>query len=165
MDHIMYMRNIGYGNNKVGILALAMIYAVSLGKIIKGKDSGSLFSNCWSFGFLGRWQDLKVSKPQSLAMNRPESASRKNLNKYFKELHAILTKAISMTNLKKIYKYNIDETGFSIQYSPLKVICDKNTQPQAGTSNKSTFPPSLHLATLLGIIFHHIMCSRGNVDL
>lgn len=101
MDHIMYMRDIGYGNNKVGILALAMIYAVTLGKIIKGKDSGSLFSNCWSFGFLGRWQDLKVSKPQSLAMNRPESASRKNLNKYFKELHAILTKAISMTNLKK----------------------------------------------------------------
>lgn len=101
MDHIMYMRDIGYGNNKVGILALATIYAVSLGKIIKGKDSGSLFSNCWSFGFLGRWQDLKVSKPQSLAMNRPESASRKNLNKYFKELHAILTKAISMTNLKK----------------------------------------------------------------
>lgn len=44
MDHIMYMRDIGYGNNKVGILALARINAVSLGQIIKGKDSGSLFS-------------------------------------------------------------------------------------------------------------------------
>lgn len=96
----MYMRDIGYGNNTVGIIALARIYAVSLGKIIKGKDSGSLFSNCWCFGFLGRWLDLKVSNPQSLAMNWPASASRKNLNKYFKELHAIITKAISMTNLK-----------------------------------------------------------------
>lgn len=100
MDHIMYMRDIGYGNNTVGIIALARIYAVSLGKIIKGKDSGSLFSNCWCFGFLGRWLDLKVSNPQSLAMNCPASASRKNLNKYFKELHAIITKAIFMTNLK-----------------------------------------------------------------
>lgn len=55
MDYIMYMRDIGYGNNKVGIFVLVRIYVVFFGKIIKGKNFGFLFSNCWCFGFLGRW--------------------------------------------------------------------------------------------------------------
>lgn len=51
-------------------------------------------------------------------MNRAESASRENLNKYYKELHTILTK----TNLhdKPENIYNIDETGFSTEHSPFK---------------------------------------------
>lgn len=110
VDHIKYMG--------VRIQSLARDYAVSLGKSTRGKDSGSLLCNCWFYGFLGGWQHLKVSKPQSLAMNRAESASRENLNKYYKELHTILTKSNLHDKPENIY--NIDETGFSTEHSPFK---------------------------------------------
>lgn len=110
VDHIKYMG--------VRIQSLARDYAVSLWKSTRGKDSGSLLCNCWFYGFLGGWQDLKVSKPQSLAMNRAESASRENLNKYYKELHTILTKSNLHDKPENIY--NIDETGFSTEHSPFK---------------------------------------------
>lgn len=110
VDHIKYMG--------VRIQSLARDYAVSLGKSTRGKDSGSLLCNCWFYGFLGGWQDLKVSKPQSLAINRAESASRENLNKYYKELHTILTKSNLHDKPENIY--NIDETGFSTEHSPFK---------------------------------------------
>lgn len=128
--------------------ALATDYTVSLGKSIKGKDSGSLLSNCWFYGFLGRWQDLKVSKSQSLEMNRAESASRENLNKYYKELHAILTKSNLHDKPKNIY--NIDETGFSTEHSPLKIICNRNTKSQAVTSNRSTLTTVIAAGNALG---------------
>lgn len=148
VDHIKYMGDIGYGYNKVAIQSLATDYAVSLGKSSKGKDSGSLLSNCWFYGFLGRWQDLKVSKPQSLEMKRAESASRENLNKYYKELHAILTKSNLHDKPQNIY--NIDETGFSTEHSPLKIICNRNTKPQAVTSNRSTLTTVIAAGNALG---------------
>lgn len=51
-------------------------------------------------------------------MNRAESASRENLNKYYKELHTILTKSNLHDKPENIY--NIDETGFSTEHSPFK---------------------------------------------
>lgn len=51
-------------------------------------------------------------------MNRAESASRENLNKYYKELHTILTKSNLYDKPENIY--NIDETGFSTEHSPFK---------------------------------------------
>lgn len=52
-----------------------------------------------------------------------------------------------MANMKA---YNIDETGFNTEYSPRKIICNKNRKSQVVECNLSNHgSPSLLLATLL----------------
>lgn len=41
-----------------------------------------------------------------------------------------------MTNLKA---YNIDETGFNTEYSPRKIICNKNSKSQVVECNLSSW--------------------------
>ena len=60
VEHVSYMANIGYGYNKMGIQHMAREYPDSLGKSVKSERS---LSNCWFYGFLKRWSDLKVVKP------------------------------------------------------------------------------------------------------
>ena len=104
VEHISYMANIGYGYNKMGIQHMAREYADSLGKSVKSERS---LRNCWFYGFLKRWSDLKVVKPQKLSIARAQSASK--LDSYYKELSTILTKY----NLhdKPEHIFNVDETS------------------------------------------------------
>ena len=88
VEHIKYMADIGYGYNKSSIQYMARDYAVSLGKSVQPSDS---LSNCWFYGFMGRWPTLKVVKPQKLAIARAKSASREVICRYYKELATILT--------------------------------------------------------------------------
>ena len=88
VDHLKYMASIGYGYNKSGVQYMARDYAISLNKSVKSKDS---LSNSWFYDFLKRWPDLKIVKPQKLAMSRVKCASKENLDNYFKELGTILT--------------------------------------------------------------------------
>ena len=50
-----------------------------------------------------RWTDLKIVKPQKLAMSRAKCASKGNLDNSFKELGTILT----VNDLKKSSRKNI----------------------------------------------------------
>ena len=66
VDHINYMADIGYGY-KSNILYMASDLAKSLNKNTKSTDH---LSNCWFYGFLKRWPDLKIAKPQKLSVAR-----------------------------------------------------------------------------------------------
>ena len=44
-----------------------------MGMEMKSPDS---FSDCWFYRFMGRLPDLKIFKPQKLAISRAKSASR-----------------------------------------------------------------------------------------
>ena len=88
VDHITYMADIGYGYNKSSIQYMASDLAKSLNKNTKSTDH---LSNCWFYGFLKRWPDLKIAKPQKLSVARAKSASRNILGNYYKELSTILT--------------------------------------------------------------------------
>ena len=133
VEHVTYMADIGYGYNKKGIQAMAKSYATSLGKTVKSDTS---LSNCWFHGFLRRWPDLKVAKPQKLSMVRAESASQERLNNYYKELATILT--VNGLNDKPERIFNVDETGINTEHAPPKIVCSKSTNPQSITSTRSS---------------------------
>ena len=94
-------------------------YAESLGKSVK---SGVSLSSCWFYGFLGRWPDLTIRKPQKLASSRAEGASREKLDRYFRELATFLTSNGLRERPERIY--NIDETGVNPQHNPLNIVCN-----------------------------------------
>ena len=108
---------------------MARDYAVSLGKSVQPSDS---LSNCWFYGFMGRWLTLKVVKPQKLAIARAKSASREVIGRYYKELATILTTNNLRDKPERIY--NIDETGISTEHTPPKIVCDKDSNQQCVTS-------------------------------
>ena len=133
VEYISYMANIGYRCNKMGIQHMAREYADSLEKSVKSERS---LSNCWFYGFLKRWSDLKVVKPQKLSIARAQSASKEKLDSYYKEISTILTKY----NLhdKPEHIFNVDETSVTTEHSPPKIVCNKETKLQAITSGRSS---------------------------
>ena len=137
VEHVKYMANIGYGYSKTNVQYLAAEYFCSLshGETEKIKRDKPL-SDCWFYGFLKRWPDLKLAKPQKLSMARARCASREALDNYFKELACILTKNNLHGSPERIY--NIDETGVNTEHTPPKIICDADTDPQAVTSPRSS---------------------------
>ena len=146
VGHIKYMADIGYGYNKSGIQYMAKDYAQSLGKDVK--PSSDSLSNCWFYGLMGRWPDLKIVKPQKLAISRAKSSSREVISKYYQELGTILT-TNNLTN-KPNRIYNIDETGISTEHTPPRIVCDKNTNPQAVTSPRSALTTVIAAGNALG---------------
>ena len=108
-------------------------YAVSFWKATKAKES---LSKNWFYGFIKRWPNLKIVKPQKLSIARAKSASRESLDKYYKELSQALTSNRLNGKLQNIY--NVDETGVYTEHSPPKVICYKSPIPQNITSNRSS---------------------------
>ncbi|XP_062567747.1 uncharacterized protein LOC134229990 [Saccostrea cucullata] len=143
--HIKYMADVGYGYNKRG----AREYAASLGKdLTQQKSNSSTLSNCWFYGFLHRWPDLKVASPQKLTTCRAEAASRHKLNSYYKELSSIMTRHNIRQSPEQIY--NIDETGISTEHNQPKIICSKSTKPQAITSARSSLTTTIAAGNAIG---------------
>ena len=132
-DHISYMAGLGYGYNKSGIQYMAKDYTESLGKPTKAKES---LGNNWFYGFIKRWPNLKIIKPQNLSIARSKSASRESLDKYYKEFSQVLKS--NGLNDKQQNIDNVDETGVNTKHSPPKVVCDKSSIPQNINSNRST---------------------------
>jgi hypothetical protein len=134
VNHMTYMARIGYGYSKAKIQLVGRDYAQALGKNLRSGESLQL-SNNWFYGMLKRWPELKLVKPQKLSMSRAKAASQENLNKYFKELSSLLTKHNLRNKPSRIF--NVDETGIATEHSPPKVVCNKESKPQAITSFRS----------------------------
>jgi hypothetical protein len=68
--------------------------------------------------------------------SKAQSASKEKLESYYKELSTILTKY----NLhdKPEHIFNVDETSVTTEHSPSKMVCNKETKPQAITSGRSS---------------------------
>ena len=150
--HISYMADIGYGYNKSGIHYMASDYAHSLGKEVPATEK---LSNCWFYGFLKRWAELKVVKPQKLSISWAKSASSEVLANYYTELGNILS-ANNLTN-KPERIYNVDETGISTEHLPQKNVCNVGTNPQAVTSPRSSTVTCIAAGNALGNSVPHII--------
>ncbi|XP_045203754.2 uncharacterized protein LOC123556821 [Mercenaria mercenaria] len=133
VKHISYMADIGYGYNVSKIKYMARDYALHLGKVVKSAES---LSDCWFYDFVKRWPNLKIAKPQKLAISRAKSASRQTIDNYYCELESILKEHNLLDKPERIF--NIDETGVSTEHQPPKVVCSKDTTPQAVTSPRSS---------------------------
>jgi hypothetical protein len=71
-----------------------------------------------------------------LAIARAQSASKKKLDSYYKNLSTILAKY--NLHAKPEHIFNVDETGVTTEHSPPKIVCNKETKPQAITSGRSS---------------------------
>ena len=76
--YISYKADIGY-SYKLAMQCMPFDYAHSLGKVVPATEQ---LSNYWCYGFLKRRPELKVVKPQTLAISRPNSASSEVLSEY-----------------------------------------------------------------------------------
>ena len=133
VDHISFMASIGYGYKKSGIQFVARDFAVSLGKILKSQE---VLSNSWFYGFMSRWPNLNLVKPQKLSTCRAKNALKENIDKYFRELSNILIQNNLHDKPERIL--NIDETGVNSEHSPPKVVCDEDINQQSITSQRSS---------------------------
>jgi hypothetical protein len=145
VDHIVYMADIGYGYSLMDIQYMAWDYAMSLHKPVKAKEH---LSQGWMYSFLYRWEELKVVKPQCLSLSRAKSASKENIDKYFQELNSILTEHDLKQSPQRIF--NIDESGFSTEHKPPKIVCGNLTKPQAVTSARTKTVTVIGAANALG---------------
>lgn len=93
-------------------------------------------SNDWFYGFLKRWPELKQAMPQKLSMARAKAASQENIDTYFKELGTILTTHDLHDHPERTF--NIDETGVSLEHTPGKIVCGKDSVAQCVTSPRSS---------------------------
>jgi len=131
-DHIVFMANIGYGYSVTDVRCMAADYARSLGKNVRAK--GELSSD-WFYGYMQRWAQLKAVKPQKLGLQRAKTASKATIDRYFEELGSILHRNGLLDAPERIW--NVDETGFSTEHSPPKIVCAKDAKAQAVTSPRS----------------------------
>ena len=122
-----------YGYTKSQIQYMASDYGLSIGKTVKCNNS---MSNSWFYDFLTRWPELKQALPQKLSISRAKAASEEQINSYFNDLGAILTKHKLSDRPECIY--NIEETGVSTEHSPRKIVCSKGTTAQCVTSPRSS---------------------------
>ena len=95
-----------------------------------------------------RWSNLKFAKPQKLKAIRAKSASRKTLDKYYKEIGTILTNHNLKNKPQNIY--HIDDTGVSTEHNPPKVVCNTNSKPQNITSPRSSNVAIIAAGNVLG---------------
>ena len=74
-------------------------------------------------------------KPQKLQISREKSASKAVIDNYFRELGKVVRENNLMEASQRIY--NLDETGISTEHAPPKIVCSKESNPQAVTSERS----------------------------
>ncbi|XP_052234239.1 uncharacterized protein LOC127846771 [Dreissena polymorpha] len=117
VSHLEGLAQVGYGINRSQLNILAGDLAVKLGRRL----TESKLSNNWYYAFLRRWTHrLKVIKPRGLSSTRAAAVTQENIDSYFRDLDAILTKY--SLKCKPHLIHNLDETGIQPEHRPLKVI-------------------------------------------
>ena len=156
VDHIVYMARVGYGYTITDCQHIAYDYAVSIGKEVRAKEK---VSQGWIYAFLGRWkEELKVVKPQKLTLARAQ-CNQGNIDNYFKDLNKILDDHHLKTAPKRIY--NVDESGFSTEHSPLKIVCGSNLKASPSHRQDPRQLLSSEEEMLWATSYHLTMCFQA----
>jgi len=116
VKHVTTMARFGYGYTRSQLIFLA----TDMSEFGKKRKCSKQLSRNWLDGFLGRWPELRVTKPRKLCITRAESTTPAVIEAYFEELRNIMTKYDLLSRPESVY--NIDETGFSPEHHPPKVI-------------------------------------------
>jgi hypothetical protein len=132
-DHAVEMSQMGYGYSRREFLGMINEMAKTTNKI----NNDQKITEGWLYlGFLKQNKELKFLKSRSLCFNRAKSVTPLHISNYFNNLENIL----SEHNLKDRPEliYNIDETGFSPEHVPPKILALKGSNPQSVISPRST---------------------------
>lgn len=145
VEHTEVSAQLGYGYSNKGLQRAAGELAHVLGR----RPSSKPLSNCWLYGFLGRWKDrISSLKPSSLDSNRAKNSTPEVVNDYFTNLEI----TIRDHNLqdKPHLIYNLDETGISPEHRPPNVIAPVNSKAQSVTSPRSSSTTLIGCANAAG---------------
>ena len=128
VNHILHMNRLGYGYSRAQMLRTATEMADFLHKK-RPNSKNSYLGRGFMRGFMKRWPELRMAKPRSLDVARARSTNPHSIGEYFKELEQTLTTNNLLERPGNIW--NLDESGFSPEHNPPRVLCDRKTQPQA----------------------------------
>ena len=117
VDHVKTMSKFGYGYSRSQLIYLAS----DMAEFLHRRSARKPLSEKWLTGFLRRWPELKVTKPSSLSMTRAATITPEVVCSYYQELEQVITKYGLRDRPEAIY--NLDETGFSPEHHPPKVLC------------------------------------------
>ena len=117
VDHIEYMCHIGYGYSRQAFLDTAFDYAVILNK--KSPDDPH-FKQPWYHCFVKRWPQVRLDKPEKLAIVRAKATSKEVLDSYFSDLETVI-KANNLENAPEQI-WIVDESGIQMEHTPPKVL-------------------------------------------
>jgi hypothetical protein len=136
---------LGYGISNSGFQRLAGELAFKLGK----RPFDKPLSNCWLYGFLGRWKERVSSlKPAALDSNRARNATPESVSSYFENLETVISE-LGLQD-KPEFIFNIDETGISPEHRPPNVIAPIKEKAQAVTSPRSATTTMIACANAAG---------------
>ncbi|XP_065662501.1 uncharacterized protein LOC136085116 [Hydra vulgaris] len=126
-DYVVKASRIHYGFTRTQLKKLAYDFGDHNRKIIPQSWKKLTAGEDWLYGFMNRFKDLSLRRPEATSLSRATSFNKTNVADFFKNLEEILRKY----NFNPNDIYNADETGCcTIQkVGNIKVIaCKKNKQ-------------------------------------
>lgn len=114
---LMDLADLGFGLTRNVVMVKAMEFCIEakikhpFGEIKAGRS--------WYSGFMKRNPCLSLRKPAKLSTMRGKAMDRDKIAAYFKDLHNIL-KGVGPDQV-----WNMDESGFNMEHTPVKIICRK----------------------------------------
>ncbi|KAH3708958.1 hypothetical protein DPMN_068417 [Dreissena polymorpha] len=106
-------------------------------------------SNCWLYGFLGRWRErLSTLKPSALDSNRAKNTTPEAVQTYFHNLKNTID-TLHLENRPDLI-FNMDETGISPEHRPPNIIAPSNEKPHSVTSPRSATTTLIACANAAG---------------
>lgn len=118
-QHCVDMADKGYGYCKWQIMELAHNMAT-----VKGTNMTP--TKHWFYGYLSRFPQVKMVKPKKREKVRNDVSSD-NITNYFTALKQVLDQYNLTNQSAKIW--NVDETGISLDHSPLKILSRRGGHP------------------------------------
>lgn len=108
------------------VRSIAYQFAVELNLPHKFNTEEKLAGYDWLYSFMERNPNLSIRKAEGLSVARAQGMNRKDVKNYFDVLEKIIIEH-DLTN-KPQNIFNMDETGFSVNNEPGKVIGEKGAK-------------------------------------
>jgi hypothetical protein len=123
VNHFKKMADFGYGYTRQECVDIASDYAIQIGKRSKDKP----LTIKWFRGFIKRWPELKVIKPQNLEHARAKMASAAVVEKFFESLKVTLSNHDLLDKPHLIF--NVDEKGITVEHKAPFMLLQQATVP------------------------------------
>lgn len=158
VEHAEQCARLGYGYSNMEMKKLAGELAFKLGRRKRDKP----LSNCWLYGFLGRWRErLSTLKPSALDSNRAKNTTPEAVQTYFHNLKNTID-TLHLENRPDLI-FNMDETGISPEHRPPNIIAPSNEKPHSVTSPRSTTTTLIACANAAGSNIPPYFVFKGEV--